>query len=1105
MTRIVLHVFPLRLVLPVLGFLGMDLQAHGGTPPSPDVPAGKRYVLWEPEPAPNRGPDLSPLKPRQAYPYDEDWEKWSYPLGNGTLGANVFGRTDVERIQISEKSFANEGLYGRGGLTNAAELYLEIGHEAGPDYRRELCLNDAIHSVSYRSGGIRFEREYFTSQPDDVLVVRLTADRPGALSMTVRPEIPYVPSREKGNSKTATIHTRGRDIMLTGMIDFFRLRYAIQVRVLHKGGELIAGSKTVAIRNADEVTLLVAVDTNYELKPELFLREPAEKLDSSLDPLPMVSRRIHEAEARGYDALKARHVADHRSLFDRVSIDLGSKVSPLPTHELLDAYKAGGHDTYLEELMFHYGRYLLIASSRPGSLPANLQGAWSQYEVTPWTGGYWHNINVQMNYWGANPTDLAETFEPYIDYFQAYLPKAMEYAQEFMRQRRPDRFSEIPEENGWTFGNGSNAYTLPASVPHSGPGTQAFITVMLMEYYNFTQDREFLREVAYPAMRMLSRFYAKSLIETKDGHLLVENSASPEIKHPWPPPISGGEHYQTVGCTYDQSLVWQNHTDLLRAAEILGIKDDPFLETVRAQIPRLDPIHIGASGQIKEFREENAYGDIGDPHHRHISQLVGLYPGDLIDSSKPEWMNAASRTLDLRGNDTTGWAMAHRMNARARLKEGEKAHEVFRKFISEKTMPNLWSVHPPFQIDGNLGVMSGVAEMLLQSHEEAIEPIPALPKAWNNGSFTGLAARGNFKVSAAWKNGRLRELSVESRSGHPCRLRVPGIAIESVIDERGGSVAFEAETPDVICFPTEKGKTYRVQPETVSLEGEAILVTPKAFKPTLRDVAYGPHERNKLDFWKAGSSKPTPLVFYIHGGGWRAGSKEENDGPSLSLLDKGVSYVSINYRLARGPDTLPCSLHDAARALQFIRSKASEWNIDPDRIIVSGGSAGGCSSLWLAYHDDLADPASSDPVARQSTRVIGAAVIKAQSTIDPRLVDKRLGPSASNHPMIWATVGAPDPQALLNDPEPYEALFTECSPLTHVTRDDPPVFAIYDGGIPAPPERDGIHHAEFGRILKETCEPLGLECTIGLHGKEERQDALDAFIMRRFREGRIER
>jgi len=288
------------------------------------------------------------------------------------------------------------------------------------------------------------------------------------------------------------------------------------------------------------------------------------------------------------------------------------------------------------------------------------------------------------------------------------------------------------------------------------------------------------------------------------------------------------------------------------------------------------------------------------------------------------------------------------------------------------------------------------------------------------------------------------------------------------------------------------------QPATITLEGETLQVSPKKYPPTLRDVAYGPHERNKLDFWQAESDEPTPLVFYIHGGGWISGSKEENSGPSLTLLDQGVSYVSINYRLARGDNTLPCSLHDAARALQFVRSKAEAWNIDPERIIASGGSAGGCSSLWLAYHDDMADPDSADPVARQSTRILAAATIKAQSTINPWVVQERLGPSASTHPMIWETVGAPSLEALLENWEDYKVISIEASPITHLTRDDPPVFIVYDADTPAPPDRDGIHHVEFGRILKEQCQPLGLSCTLAFEGKATRQEALNAFILERF-------
>jgi alpha-L-fucosidase 2 len=326
-----------RWVTPIMFSMGIHVALPQVFAESPS--SNPPYLLWEPEPAPNRGPDLKPVPKGQYYPYDEDWEKWSYPIGNGNIGANIFGRTDVERIQISEKTFANEGLYRRGGLTSAAEIFLEFGHNDFSDYRRELNLNEAVKTVTYQSGGTRFLREYFTSYPDDVLVVRLEADRPGALSLTVRPEIPYVPSREANNSKTAVTTTDGNDILLTGTIDFFNLRYSVQVRVLHEGGELITGEKTITVKDADEVTLLVAVATNYKLGPEVFLRDFKEKLDPSIDPVPMAAEKIQNAEALGYEKLKSRHVADHRALFERVAVDLGSEPSPLPTHELLEKYQ----------------------------------------------------------------------------------------------------------------------------------------------------------------------------------------------------------------------------------------------------------------------------------------------------------------------------------------------------------------------------------------------------------------------------------------------------------------------------------------------------------------------------------------------------------------------------------------------------------------------------------------------------------------------------------------------------------------------------------------------------------------------------------------------
>ena len=396
----------------LLALLVVSLPGH-------TIAATKTYELWERGPAPNRGPDFSEPTSGRGYPFDEDWQRWSYPLGNGNLGANVFGRTDTERIQLTEKTIANGSAYGRGGVTNAGELFLDFGHEDISDYRRELNLDEAMATVSYKSGGTTFHREYFASYPDDVIAIRLTADRPGALSFTVRPEIPYLKSVNELDRKSGTVTAKGDTITLAGTVDYYQVNYEIQVKVLNEGGTLSAAGSTIEVKEADAVTLLVAAGTNYKLRPELFLNEPKKKLDPEVNPHKMAAEKIQRAAEHGYAALKEHHLKDYRELFGRVNVNLNSGVSPLPTSELLAAYQKGGHDTYLEELMFQYGRYLLIASSRENTLPAHLQGAWSQFEVSPWCGGYWHNINVQMNYWSAKTTDLAETFKAYIDSFQA--------------------------------------------------------------------------------------------------------------------------------------------------------------------------------------------------------------------------------------------------------------------------------------------------------------------------------------------------------------------------------------------------------------------------------------------------------------------------------------------------------------------------------------------------------------------------------------------------------------------------------------------------------------------------------------------------------------
>lgn len=774
--------------------------------------APRSYELWEPEPAPNNGRSQweSTKSSKRPKSYDRDWERWSYPIGNGYTGASIFGRTDTERVQITDKTLHNKGIYGKGGLTSFAELFLDFNQDAVQNYRRSLNLNEAIAHVSYEKDGVAYQREYFASYPDNVIVIRLTADQKGALSFTVRPEIPYLAMKQR----TGSLMAEGNLLTLKGTMPLFSCNFEGQIQVLNEGGAVIADSKagTVEVRKADAVTLLIATGTNYRLSAKTFSNPSAEKLDPNVFPHDAVSARIHAAQSLGYAALKERHLKDYQNLFGRVSVNLNASPSGDPTHLLLEKYQKGKTNSWLEELMFQYGRYLLVSSSREKSLPANLQGAWSQDFYTPWSGGFWHNINVQMNYWGAMNTNLAECFEAYTAFFKAYLPVAQQHAADYVRKHNPDRLKE-GDDNGWIIGTGANAYYIPSAGGHSGPGTGGFTAKLLTDYYLFTQDREFLEEVAYPAMLSLSKFYSKVLVPHGD-QLLVEPSASPE-QTPNAEQLEGmpgqlkGKYYMTAGCTFDQGFVWESYADTLALAEALG-NEDPFLKTIREQITRLDPVLIGVDGQIKEYREEHNYSDIGQARHRHISHLCPLFPGTLINSEHADWMQAASKTLDLRGNKTTGWALAHRMNSRARLGEGDQAHEAYQRFIRERTVSNLWALHPPFQIDGSLGTMAGVAEMLLQSHEGYINVLPALPAAWSSGHFDGLVARGNFVVSAKWKDGKATELSILSRSGGECRVVCPGIGTATVRNSDGKTVRVSRDGTDRIRFASALGQSYAV-------------------------------------------------------------------------------------------------------------------------------------------------------------------------------------------------------------------------------------------------------------------------------------------------------
>lgn len=766
------------------------------------------YSLWYDDPSPNNG--AINQEKNGGFPIDSDWECWSLPIGNGYMGACIFGRTDTERIQISEKTFGNKGCYNMGGFGNLAEVYLDFQHKKSQNYKRELNLNNAIATVEYECDGIRYNREYFASYPAHCIIMKLKADKKGKLSFFLHPELPYLRGyNAQGTGRTGHVVAENDLITMMGEVQHYNLSYEAQIKVIPYGGEMKAqndpwgGNGTIEVQHADSAILLISAATSYQLKSSVFTSSPNKKFAGNKHPHEQISHIINNAAQKSYTSLRAEHIADHSRYFNRVSVYLTDKIPNLSTDRLLEDYRKGNSHPYIEELLFQYGRYLLIASSRKGSLPANLQGVWSQYEYAPWTGGYWHNINVQMNYWSAFNTNLAEMFEPYVDYNEAFRLKAEQIAESYIKKNNPTALSEQTDDYGWTIGTAATAYDISGPGGHSGPGTGGFTAKLFWDYYDFTRDTQILQKHAYPAMKGMAKFLSKTLKQTEGGVLLAVPSSSPEQYHK-------GVHYQTIGCTFDQSMIWESFHDVIQAAAVLHDKDE-FINTIAKQIQKLDAIQIGASGQIKEYREEKKYSDIGDPHHRHISHLCALYPGTLINGNTPDWLNAATVTLDKRGDKSTGWAMAHRLTLWARAKKGNRAYALCQQLLKTGVTGNLWGNHPPFQIDANFGATAGIAEMLLQSHEGYIEPLPALPDAWQKGSYNGLVARGNFEISVKWNNKQLTEMCIHSRKGEMFNLKYTNTTQAEVYDDKGEKVRTSSKRNNQISFHTNAGEYYNIK------------------------------------------------------------------------------------------------------------------------------------------------------------------------------------------------------------------------------------------------------------------------------------------------------